>query len=137
MMPAMNRIARVVVDLALNRQFDYLIPESLAGQVRVGSRVRVPFGHIVRQGYVVALAVESAFKNLKPIASIVGKGELLTPNLIALAEYNAGRNNVGRWMEDATKANRPVVERIQFPETRRYVTLVLARAEKYRQRGKL
>ncbi len=56
---------------------------------------------------------------------------------LALAEYNAGRNNVGRWMEDASKSNLPLLDRIQFPETRRYVAQVLARAEKYRERGKL
>jgi len=38
------RIARVVVDLSLDREFDYLIPEQWHGRVEVGSRVRVPFG---------------------------------------------------------------------------------------------
>lgn len=85
----MNRIARVVVDLALNREFDYLIPDSLRDAVRVGSRVRVPFGRGMRQGYVVALAEQSQFPHLKPLASVVGKGELLTPALIALAEWMA------------------------------------------------
>ena len=85
----MNRIACVVVDLALNRRFDYLIPDSLQGAVRIGARVRVPFGHTVRQGYVVDITDQSSFQNLKPITSIVGKGELLTANLIALAEWMA------------------------------------------------
>ena len=56
---------------------------------------------------------------------------------LALAEYNAGRNNVGRWMEDPSKASVAVLDRLQFSETRKYVKLVLSRAEKYRQRGKL
>ena len=56
---------------------------------------------------------------------------------LALAEYNAGRANVLRWVADWKNPQQSVTERLQFPETRRYVTLVLARAEKYRQRGKL
>ena len=34
-------IARIVTNLSLDREFDYLIPERLRGLVHVGSRVRV------------------------------------------------------------------------------------------------
>ena len=37
-------IARVSLEIALRKEFDYLIPAGLAGQVDVGSRVQVPFG---------------------------------------------------------------------------------------------
>ena len=42
-----QRIAQVVIDInhsKLDRVFDYLIPESLSGQIGVGMPVRVPFG---------------------------------------------------------------------------------------------
>jgi primosomal protein N' (replication factor Y) len=56
MLTVSDAIAKVVVDLALDREFDYRIPAALAGQVRVGSRVRVPLGRRLAQGYVVGLA---------------------------------------------------------------------------------
>ena len=37
-------IARVSLEIALRREFDYAIPPELAGKVDVGSRVQVPFG---------------------------------------------------------------------------------------------
>lgn len=57
--------------------------------------------------------------------------------VLALAEYNAGRSNVIRWLNDPKNQNKPAAEVIGFPITQRYVTDVLARREKYRQRGKL
>jgi primosomal protein N' (replication factor Y) len=46
-------IVRVVVDVALDREFDYLVPESLQADITVGRRVVVPFGRRVIEGYVV------------------------------------------------------------------------------------
>jgi hypothetical protein len=37
-------LARVTLEIALRKEFDYAIPLELAGQVAVGSRVKVPFG---------------------------------------------------------------------------------------------
>src|SRR5881227_2464977 len=34
---------RVIIDRAIHRELDYLVPETLADRVGVGSRVRVPF----------------------------------------------------------------------------------------------
>lgn len=52
----------------------------------------------------------------------------------ALADYNAGRGNVLRWLGGAAKTNSAVfVEQIGFPSTREYVKSVLRRYEKYRE----
>ena len=37
-------IARVTLEIALRKEFDYAIPSKLVAQVEVGSRVQVPFG---------------------------------------------------------------------------------------------
>ena len=51
----------------------------------------------------------------------------------ALADYNAGRGNVLRWLHGAAVTNSAVfIEQIGFPSTRHYVETVLVRAEKYR-----
>ena len=37
-------IARVTLEIALRKEFDYAIPAKLTGKIEVGSRVQVPFG---------------------------------------------------------------------------------------------
>lgn len=82
-------IARVVVNLALDREFDYQIPERLAGRVLVGSRVWVPFGKGERIGYVVGLAEKSEFPELKEIKGVEGDREQIPQSLVALARWMA------------------------------------------------
>ena len=51
----------------------------------------------------------------------------------ALADYNAGRNNVLRWNQGAAATNAAAfVAQIGFPSTRRYVQTVVRRRERYR-----
>ena len=85
----MPAIARVVVDLSLDREFDYLIPPELANQVRIGSRVSIPFGHRETEGFVVGFVEESDFPDLKSIARVVGKKPLVEENILALARWMA------------------------------------------------
>ncbi len=55
------------------------------------------------------------------------------PMAYALADYNAGRNNVLRWNKDAAATNSVAfLEQIGFPGTRKYVKSVLGRYEYYR-----
>jgi primosomal protein N' (replication factor Y) len=65
-------IARVSLEIALRKEFDYLIPPELAGRVDVGSRVQVPFGARKVLGCVTAVAEESAHASLKPILKVIG-----------------------------------------------------------------
>lgn len=83
-------IAKVVVDVAVDREFDYVIPEALGGQVKLGSRVRVSFGARETQGYVVGFANESGRQGLKAIESVVGDKPFIDETLLKLA----------RWMGD-------------------------------------
>ncbi len=54
--PAVKPYAEVVFNLPLKEAFTYIIPPELLGKVRVGMRVRVPFGRRKTIGYVVGLA---------------------------------------------------------------------------------
>ena len=56
-----HEFASIIVDLALDRVFDYKIPASMRATVEIGSRVRIPFGHSERFGYVVGFAYVSGF----------------------------------------------------------------------------
>jgi len=80
-------IARVSLEIALRREFDYLIPEELLGQVEVGSRVQVPFGARKIPGCVTALAEESAHTHLKPILKVIGAQSMVTPKVLQLARW--------------------------------------------------
>jgi primosomal protein N' (replication factor Y) len=80
-------IARVTLELALRKEFDYLIPPGLEGQVDVGSRVQVPFGARKVLGCVTALAEASAHARLKSIIKVIGAQTLVTPKVLQLARW--------------------------------------------------
>ena len=80
-------IARVTLELALRREFDYLVPPELVPQVDVGSRVQVPLGARKVFGCVTAIAEESAQSRLKPILKVIGAQSLVTPKVLRLARW--------------------------------------------------
>jgi primosomal protein N' (replication factor Y) len=82
-------IARVTLEIALRKEFDYAIPPEFADQVDVGSRVQVPFGPRKVLGVVTAVAEESEHTKLKPILKIIGAQTLVTPKVLALARWIA------------------------------------------------
>jgi len=82
-------IARVTLEIALRKEFDYAIPPELTGQVDVGSRVQVPFGPRKVLGVVTAVAEESDHANLKSILKVIGAQTLVTPKVLALARWIA------------------------------------------------
>jgi primosomal protein N' len=49
----MPRIARVIVEVTRDREFDYLVPERIDHEIEIGSMVVVPFGRSEARGYVV------------------------------------------------------------------------------------
>ena len=88
-------VARVAIDLALDRLFDYEVPEALEGKLAVGQLLSVPFRHREARGFVmeVARSADSAVRALKPITAIVDETPFFSPSLIELArkvaEYTA------------------------------------------------
>ncbi len=82
-------IARVTLEIALRKEFDYAIPPELATRVDVGSRVQVPFGPRKVLGVVTAVAEESAHARLKPILKVIGAQTLVTPRVLQLARWIA------------------------------------------------
>ena len=40
-----QNVARIALNLSLDRFFDYRIPEHLLGKVRTGTKVNIPFGN--------------------------------------------------------------------------------------------
>ena len=85
-------IAKVIVDLSLDRVFDYEIPAELTERLRPGLRVRVPFGKSTRDGYVLRIAETSDYAqgHLKSLLGICESRAGVPEHLIAL----------GRWMAE-------------------------------------
>lgn len=83
-------VARVLPDVtarALDRAFDYLVPDSLASEVGVGAPVLVQLGRQDAVAYVLELAGESAFE-LKPVRAVLGP-PLFDEASVALARWIA------------------------------------------------
>ena len=80
-------IARVTLEIALRKDFDYAIPPELAGRIEVGSRVKVPFGPRQVMGVVTSLIEESTHTNLREITKVIGQQSAVTPKVLQLARW--------------------------------------------------
>jgi primosomal protein N' (replication factor Y) len=80
-------VARVTLEIALRKEFDYAIPPELADQVDVGARVKVPFGPRQVMGVVTALIEESTHTNLRAILKVIGRQTMVTPKVLQLARW--------------------------------------------------
>ena len=102
-------IARVAIDLALDRLFDYEVPDALKEKLAVGQLLSVPFGHREARGFVVEVRREkeevrrraeegrrkkeggrsekeaSAYR-LKPVNAIVDETPFFSPTLLELVK---------------------------------------------------
>jgi primosomal protein N' (replication factor Y) len=82
-------IARVTLELALGKEFDYLVPDDMVGMVEVGTRVKVPFARRQVLGCVTALLESSPHANLRPLVRIIGKQSFVSPKILQLARWMA------------------------------------------------
>ena len=83
----MSRIAKIVVDIALDREFDYLVPSELQNGILLGSRVTVPFGKSKTTGYVIGFSDKSNISKLKEIIAPVSDKPLVDEKIMDLAKW--------------------------------------------------
>ena len=86
-------IAQIIINSnarALNRIFDYIVPEELEKDIKIGARVFVPFGpkNSATEGFVIGLKKDSEFAN-KNIIKI--EDFALTEENVELAKLMARR----------------------------------------------
>jgi primosomal protein N' (replication factor Y) len=81
------KYARVIIDRAIHRELDYLIPDTLAERVAVGSRVRVPFRDKSALATVLAILDRSEAEGIRPIEAIVGEAPVLSGELLELGKW--------------------------------------------------
>lgn len=113
----MDRVARVRPDLpAVDREFDYLVPDAMARDVHVGTIVRVPLhGRRVR-GWVGALGVEpETAADLRPILAVSSDGP--PPEVMELCAWTAWRY-AGPVVHVLRAASPPNAARVEPPPAR-------------------
>ncbi len=129
----MSEYADVIIDIShekLDRTFSYRIPEDLAGKVRPGVPVDVPFGRgsSLRRGWVIGVSDTAGIDpdRIKDIAAIAEEDLPIESQLIALAAWM--RENFGGTMSQALKTVLPVRRKTAEKE-QRLVHLVPEREE--------
>ena len=85
-------IAKVIVDnksKSLDRPFDYLVPSELESEIRVGSRLLVPFGRNDKEleGYCMALCGESGAKELKSVIRLAHDIPAFDADMLEVIEW--------------------------------------------------
>ncbi len=74
---------------AIDRPFDYFCPDALAGQIRRGSLVSVPFGmqNKLRRGIAVETVAESENKKVKPVHAVLDDRFSLSEEMLGLCLF--------------------------------------------------
>ncbi|MEM7147801.1 MAG: primosomal protein N', partial [Verrucomicrobiota bacterium] len=83
--------ASVLIDGPRHLEFSYAIPDDVAPQVAVGSRVRVPLQNRSALGTILAIGEETEIDpaSLKPLTALLDDQPVLTPTLVELARWIA------------------------------------------------
>ncbi|HEY2881525.1 MAG TPA: primosomal protein N', partial [Pirellulales bacterium] len=119
-------VATVVFPGAVEKSFDYSVPDALRMQLEVGRRVRAPFGRGDRKlvGYCVQLETRrDVARRLKPLAEVVDQRSLLSATMVRLTRWMAD-HYLCTWAQ-ALEAVLPAGVRSQAG-TRRITLLTLA-----------
>ena len=87
--PASNPAAfvKVALPIPVDTLFTYEVPEALAGQVFVGSRVEVPLGKRILSGVVLEILDRRDISKTRPIRSVAAS--FLSPSLLSLSGWIA------------------------------------------------
>ncbi len=115
--------ADVIIDIthtAVDRIFQYEIPEELSGQVSLGMKIRAPFGqgNRLRDGYIVGFSEKADYDPLKikKIASICEDSMPIEGQLICLAAWM--KEHYGSTMIQALKTVLPVKRKVKTVQKR-------------------
>jgi primosomal protein N' (replication factor Y) len=83
------KYAAVVLELSINKAFDYGIPPELLPAIEKGMRVSVPLRGQQREGYVIAIKDTPDFPQVKPVTKLLSETALITEELFELALWMA------------------------------------------------
>ena len=127
--------ADVIIDIsheAIDRAFQYVIPENLVPQIKIGCQVNIPFGrgNAMRKGYVIGITEQTDYdrSKMKTVDSVCTEGVAAPGRLVALAGWI--KENYGSTMINALQTVMPVKKTVKSVVVR-YVVLAADDADRY------
>ena len=81
------KYANIAFNLPIDSLFTYLIPQSLSEEIKIGSRVLVPFGKRSTTGIVLELPEKSAYKKLKPVIKVLDAQPIISEEMIGFCRW--------------------------------------------------
>lgn len=127
------KYADIIIDIsheAIDRTFQYKVPERLIDFIRIGTAVSIPFGRgdHLRNGYVVGLSDTPCFdeRKIKEIEDIKTEGVAIESSLIELAAFIKER--YGSTMINALKTVMPIKEKVKGL-THKQIKLLISKEE--------
>lgn len=82
-----NNYIQVVLDLPIDKVFDYVVPEHLKKDIEIGKRVWVEFRNKKTVAYVVGLLEESKLKKIKEIKNVIDSYPVIDSSLLSLSKW--------------------------------------------------
>ena len=70
-----------------DKLYSYAVPEEMCGKLREGCRVKVSFGHGLRQGIVMRLCESENISGLKEISQLIDNEPVLSAEMLSLGEF--------------------------------------------------
>lgn len=128
-----GKYADIIVDIShekVDRPFQYCIPDTLKGQIRIGMEVVIPFGkgNNTRSGYVIGITDQAFFEKekLKSIIEVKQGRMNMEADLIGLAAWM--KEEYGSTMIAALKTVLPVKQKTK-PVEKKTIVLQLSMAD--------
>lgn len=86
-MKKLPEFVQIALPIPVRKQFHYAIPEHLRERIRVGHRVRVPFGKKTLTGYCVGFVDEPEVPDVKDIIEVPDDEPLVTEEILELSRW--------------------------------------------------
>lgn len=84
-----NLFANIALDTPLDQTFTYSIPDYLINDVKIGSRVLVPFGNRTLTGFVLSISDKSDVSNIKQVHSVLDIEPFLSAEMLNFSKWVA------------------------------------------------
>ena len=123
--------ADIIIDISakeLDRTFQYIVPEALLDELKVGDRVVVPFGNTTRTGYIIDFTTkpEIELERLKEIISLADKNVSTDSRFVRLAHWM--KEKYGSTMNQSLKTVIPIRKSVER-KINKTVHLLIAKEE--------
>lgn len=74
---------------AVDQTFSYHVPKLLENNIKIGVRVRIPFGNMILDGFVLGISDNSSYDNskIKDIINVIDEEPVLNKEMLLLGKY--------------------------------------------------